>query len=126
MTPAPRISIIVPVLNEAKRIVPFLKSLQKFRAQGAEVIVVDGGSIDETVRHAGGLADIARSARQGRGSQMNAGASLAGGRILLFLHADTDLPPAALELIEGAWAWRWKDWIDRRFMKQYKIVHGES
>ncbi|MFA7293148.1 MAG: TIGR04283 family arsenosugar biosynthesis glycosyltransferase [Rhodocyclaceae bacterium] len=97
-----RCSIIIPVLDEASGIVPLLEGLQSFRAQGAEVIVVDGGSTDNTKQLASTLADRVTSAARGRGRQMNAGAALATGGILLFLHADTLLPPDALRLITDA------------------------
>lgn len=92
----PCVSIIVPVLNEANLIVRLLEDLQAFRRQGAEVIVVDGGSSDGTAEHARSLADRVSASPPGRGRQMNAGAALARGEVLLFLHADTLLPPDAL------------------------------
>ncbi|MFA6312195.1 MAG: TIGR04283 family arsenosugar biosynthesis glycosyltransferase [Sterolibacterium sp.] len=98
----PDISIIIPVLNESRRIVAFLESLQRLRAMGAEVVVVDGGSTDDTVRLAAGYADSVLTGRCGRGVQMNAGAATANGRVLLFLHADTDLPPTAFDAIGRA------------------------
>ena len=98
----PGISIIVPVLDEAGGIVQALERLQEFRARGAEIIVVDGGSGDATVRLAQPLADCVTAAARGRGAQMNAGAGKASGGILLFLHADTQLPPSAPDLIAAA------------------------
>lgn len=93
-------SIVIPVLNESEGIVLLLEALQPFRAQGAEVVVVDGGSSDGTPGLAEPLADRVLAAPCGRGSQMNAGAANARGNVLLFLHADTRLPPSALERIE--------------------------
>lgn len=95
-------SIVIPVLNESGGIVRLLEALQHFRAQGAEVVVVDGGSSDGTPVLALPLADRVLAAPCGRGSQMNAGAANARGEVLLFLHADTRLPPSALERIEDA------------------------
>ncbi len=99
---APSLSIIIPVLNEANGIVQVLERLQEFRRQGAEVIVVDGGSTDGTAEHARSLADCVTTSRRGRGLQMNAGAVLAKGDVLLFLHADTRLPLSALALVSEA------------------------
>jgi rSAM/selenodomain-associated transferase 2 len=99
---SPGISIIIPVLNEAGGIVQSLERLQEFRARGAEIIVVDGGSDDGTVGLALPFADCVTTAARGRGEQMNAGARKAGGGILLFLHADTKLPPATPNLIAAA------------------------
>ena len=93
--PAPRISIIVPTLNEAQGIASALAALAPMRERGHEVIVVDGGSGDGTRALARGAADRVVSAPRGRASQMNAGAVLARGEVLLFLHADTRLPENA-------------------------------
>jgi rSAM/selenodomain-associated transferase 2 len=96
---APEISVIVPVLNEAAGMVAALKALAPMRGRGVEVIVVDGGSTDGTLELAGPLADQMVSAPRGRARQMNAGAAVAHGRTLLFLHADTRLPMNADELV---------------------------
>lgn len=96
-----RLSIIVPALDEAAGIAACLASLQPMRARGAEVIVVDGGSRDGTVALARPLADRVTSAPRGRAAQMNAGAALATGDTLLFLHADTRLPGDADTLVLG-------------------------
>ncbi|CAN5896843.1 TIGR04283 family arsenosugar biosynthesis glycosyltransferase [soil metagenome] len=92
---APHLSIIVPALNEAARIRAALEPLQPLRARGHEVILVDGGSEDATVALAQPLADRVLVAARGRARQMNAGAQEARGEVLLFLHADTLLPPEA-------------------------------
>jgi rSAM/selenodomain-associated transferase 2 len=89
------LSIIVPVLDEEARIAAALQVLAPFRARGAEVIVADGGSRDRTVETARPLADRLIAAPRGRGAQMNAGAAASTGGVLLFLHADTTLPPEA-------------------------------
>jgi rSAM/selenodomain-associated transferase 2 len=88
-----RLSIIIPTLNEAAGIEATLARLQDARRRGHEVIVVDGGSGDATLRHCEGLADRMLVARRGRARQMNAGAAIAQGDTLLFLHADTLVPP---------------------------------
>lgn len=106
----PTLSIIIPVLDEAAGIGAALSGLAPFRARGAEVIVVDGGSRDGTAEIARPLADAVIAAPRGRGAQMNAGATAAKGKILLFLHADTTLPPEADTMVlEGlrASAWQW-------------------
>ena len=98
----PQLSVIIPVLDEAATIAPALAGLAPYRAHGAEVIVVDGGSRDGTVDAARPLADRVLTAPRGRGSQMNTGAAGARGDVLLFLHADTRLPPEADRLIASA------------------------
>lgn len=96
------LSIILPVLNEADGIVRALSALAPFIQRGAEVIVVDGASRDGTVKLAKPLADIVIGAQRGRGAQMNAGAALARGDVLLFLHGDTRLPlEADMLIIDG-------------------------
>lgn len=94
---APRLSIVIPVLNEAPTLATHLMALQTLRAQGVEVIVVDGGSGDDSVRRAKPLADRVLSSPPGRGVQMNLGAQHASTPALLFLHADTHLPTGAVE-----------------------------
>jgi rSAM/selenodomain-associated transferase 2 len=95
----PSLSIIVPTLDEEARIGAALSALIPFRQRGAEVIVADGGSRDRTVEIARPLADRLIAAPRGRGAQMNAGAAAASGDVLLFLHADTTLPPEADSLV---------------------------
>ena len=89
----------MPVLNEGPSIEPRLVALAELRAAGAELIVVDGGSADSTRALCLPLADRVMDAARGRAAQMNVGAGAATGEILLFLHADTLLPPGALDLI---------------------------
>jgi rSAM/selenodomain-associated transferase 2 len=84
------ISIIIPVLNEAKQL-PKLLDIQN-AASGVEIIVVDGGSQDETVEIALAKGVKLVQSEAGRAIQMNTGAEIATGDILLFLHADTQLP----------------------------------
>src|SRR5271154_2711573 len=97
-----RLTIVLPVLDEAAIIVGALRALAPVRARGAEVIVVDGGSSDATHRLAQPLADRVIAAPRGRGAPMNAGAALGKGDALLFLHADTALPDNADRLIAEA------------------------
>ncbi len=86
------LSIIVPVLNEQSSIVVFLETLQCYRKNGHEVILVDGGSGDDTITLAKNLVDQSLSSSPGRARQMNLGAKYANNTVLLFLHSDTYLP----------------------------------
>ena len=96
------ISIIVPTLNEAGEIAATLAVLAPLRRRGHEVIVADGGSSDGTPELARPGSDRVVSAPRGRASQMNAGAAIAHGGVLLFLHADTQLPQGAdAKLLDG-------------------------
>jgi rSAM/selenodomain-associated transferase 2 len=101
---APRLSIIVPTLDEAEAIEPLLQALAPLRERGAELIVCDGGSRDATMERARPWADQVLLAPRGRARQMNAGAARAGADALLFLHADTRLPDAADERVLSALA----------------------
>ena len=94
-----RLSIIMPVLDEGDGIAGALDPLAELRGLGVEVIVIDGGSHDATVQRARLRADHVLSAPRGRALQMNAGAAKASGDVLLFLHADTRLPPEAERLV---------------------------
>ena len=97
-----RLSIVMPVLNEAAGIAAALAALAPLRARDAEVIVVDGGSRDGTPDLARPLADRVLTAPRGRALQMNAGATAATGDAVLFLHADTRLPDDADALVFAA------------------------
>jgi rSAM/selenodomain-associated transferase 2/rSAM/selenodomain-associated transferase 1 len=96
------LSIIVPVLNEGATIAVQLAALQPLRAAGVELVLVDGGSSDDTAKVARPLADRLIVAPRGRAVQMNAGARASRGEVLLFLHADTILPAAADVLVVQA------------------------
>ena len=96
------LSIIVPVLDEAPGIEACLRALSPMRARGTEVIVVDGGSVDDTAALSRPLADRVITSPRGRARQMNAGARAASGEALLFLHADTTLPDDADRLVGQA------------------------
>jgi rSAM/selenodomain-associated transferase 2 len=102
---AQRLSVVVPALNEAAGIRAALEALAPLRSRGHEVIVVDGGSSDRTPELAAGLCDRVLSAPRGRALQMNAGARVATGDVLVFLHADTRLPPRADQLILNSSMW---------------------
>ncbi|MGM0856652.1 MAG: TIGR04283 family arsenosugar biosynthesis glycosyltransferase [Pseudomonadota bacterium] len=102
--PPAALSIVIPVLNEAAGLEATLEALQPLRAQGAEVIVVDGGSVDQSVTLATPLADKVISGVPGRARQMNLGAQQASAQALVFLHADTRLPDDAMSLITTALA----------------------
>lgn len=93
------LSIVIPALDEETKIAATLRALAALRQRGAEVIVADGGSRDATVAIATPHADRVIAAARGRAAQMNAGAEIASGDVLVFLHADTFLPERADELI---------------------------
>lgn len=100
------LSIVMPVLNEATRIQAALGLLQRQLAQaaGVEIVVVDGGSSDKTVSLAQSCGVGVIATEPGRARQMNAGAAIARGDILLFLHSDTQLPDRFVTLIRQALA----------------------
>lgn len=99
-----KLAIVVPVLNEAATLVARLQALAPLRSRGAELLVVDGGSSDGTMAMAQPLADRVLQAPRGRASQLNAGAAATRADVLLFLHADTQLPEDADRLIGQALA----------------------
>src|SRR6266705_1327638 len=95
-----RISVIIPVLNEEKNIASIVGTLMPLAPR--EVIVVDGGSTDQTLLIAESSGVRVLSAPEGRARQMNRGARQATGDVLLFLHADTKLPSSAFRDIRAA------------------------
>src|SRR5437867_9810630 len=97
--PSPRLTIVIPALNEGSVIAELVASLAPLRVRGVEVVVVDGGSTDGTAEAAGPGADRVIVAPCGRARQRNAGAAVAHAPVLLLLHADTRLPAHADLLI---------------------------
>ncbi|MBD9358310.1 TIGR04283 family arsenosugar biosynthesis glycosyltransferase [Methylomonas albis] len=97
----PQISIIIPVINEAEQLAEKLQALQVLR-EHAELLLVDGGSNDASPTVAEPLVDQVLYSARGRARQMNLGAQQAQAEVLLFLHADTQLPDRAVELILSA------------------------
>ena len=97
-----RMSVIIPALDEAAQIAAAIASARA--ASVGEVIVVDGGSGDATVESARVAGATVITAARGRARQMNAGAAAATGEVLLFLHADTRLPPGFDAAVDAALA----------------------
>jgi rSAM/selenodomain-associated transferase 2 len=117
-----RLTIVIPVLNEAAIIVAALRALAPLRARGAEIIVADGYSRDGTAQLAKPFADRVITVPRGRGAPMNAGAALGTGDALLFLHADTALPDSADRLIDAALARRAWGRFDLRIAGRHPLL----
>jgi len=98
-----RLSIIVPVLNEAATLRRFLQHVREF-APTTEIIVVDGDSDDGSFEVARGFADQVAQSPRGRARQMNVGAALARSDVLWFVHADSEIARASVRAIEEALA----------------------
>lgn len=96
---AGRLSVVVPALDEGAAIEPTLHSLRAQLAGGDELIVVDGGSRDDTPARAAAFADRVLAAGAGRARQMNAGAAAAAGDWLWFVHADTAVDAGVVDLL---------------------------
>ena len=94
------ISIIIPVLNEEQSVKALLQQLQIYRQQGHEIIVVDGGSDDETVSISKRLADKVIMSESDRARQMNKGVAESTNEVLWFLHADTSITENVIETIQ--------------------------
>jgi len=95
-----RVSIIIPTLNEAVSLGRTLRCLSVLAPPAWEILVVDGGSRDETVAIAASTsASVIHSDQAGRSIQMNRGAEVATGEILCFLHADTLVPDDAIAVM---------------------------
>jgi rSAM/selenodomain-associated transferase 2 len=142
-----KLSIIVPVLNEAEVLTEFLRHLRD-RAPDADIIVVEGGSADDSRDIALGLqTELAISVIQtgpGRARQMNAGAAMASGDVLWFIHADSRLPLTAVRAIEQAlagpeiaggcfrlriprrrWIYRVSDWLGNAGVDAFRVALGD-
>ena len=103
MMPPTRFSIVIPVINESATINTTLEQLIALEADAPfEVIVVDGDTEGKTIGAINNKNVKTMIAEKGRATQMNRGAVMAGGDIIIFLHADTRLPPDALALIKKA------------------------
>jgi rSAM/selenodomain-associated transferase 2 len=97
-----KFSIIVPVLHEEERINDLIESLYRLDSdKNVEIIIVDGDQEQDTLKAIRSNNVIKISSEKGRAKQMNSGASAAHGEILIFLHADTELPPHALKKIHS-------------------------
>lgn len=94
-----KISIIIPVLNEEVTLSKISSHLQSIKNQGHEIVVVDGGSNDNTLTVAHEITDLVIICPPGRAMQMNNGAAVATGDVFLFLHADTFLPDNIVQII---------------------------
>jgi rSAM/selenodomain-associated transferase 2 len=117
-----QLTIVVPVLDEAALIAGTLQALTPLRTRGAEVIVVDSGSTDNTVSLARPFADQVLAAPRGRGAPMNAGAACGKGDAFVFLHGDTALPDEADRLIDAALARRAWGRFDLRIAGRHPLL----
>jgi rSAM/selenodomain-associated transferase 2 len=136
------ISVIIPTLNEATSIADLISETRRIGA--CEIIVVDGGSTDETPARAID-ADRVISSERGRARQQNAGAAACCGDVLLFLHADCRLPDGALEAISHAlsheqtvggcfsqriladgWLYRCIEWGNAQRVRWFGMAYGDQ
>ncbi|MFO7819717.1 MAG: TIGR04283 family arsenosugar biosynthesis glycosyltransferase [Halanaerobacter sp.] len=140
------ISVIIPVLDEQDEIVDTLEHVNSLATKGdKEIIVVDGGSKDQTMQLAKDHADKICVTEAGRGHQMNYGAESAQGDILFFLHSDSDLAEGALLELESAledpeviggcfslkidddsWPLRFISWTSNLRSKYLNIIFGDQ
>ncbi len=98
-------SVVVPVINEAERINGLIEHLRSLDlSESIEIIVVDGDPAGPTIKAVADDDVIVAQSDKGRARQMNKGAQLASGEVIMFLHADTQLPPNALEAVRSVLA----------------------
>ncbi|MBL4606259.1 MAG: TIGR04283 family arsenosugar biosynthesis glycosyltransferase [Pseudomonadales bacterium] len=95
----PSLSIIVPMLNEEENMPALLQHLLAWKRKGCEVLLVDGGSDDQSAALADAIGFTVLTTKRGRAFQMNAGAKVAKADVFLFLHADTQLPENADDIV---------------------------
>lgn len=119
----PGLSIIIPVLNEARFLAANKEKFGSWLREGHEILVVDGGSRDGSVNIARALGCKVFRTRASRGHQLGCGASHSKNDVLLFLHADTRLPPHAAEAIARALAGPDRHWgrFDVRFSNPRRV-----
>ena len=98
----PWLAIVVPIWNEADNMTHLAKQLLPLVKQGCELLLVDGGSQDDSLQKARALGLPITQSGKGRAAQMNAGAKATHAPVLLFLHADTQLPEGAVDAISDA------------------------
>ncbi len=140
------ISIVIPTLNESACIRETLRCLVENAMGPIEIIVVDGGSIDSTVEIAAEFDVQIVNGPAGRSAQMNAGAAVATGDVLMFLHGDTRVPkdfdqwivntleqqqePIAgafnLEIAGESWQLRWVEWGVRVRSTIFQLPYGDQ
>ena len=94
-----KLSFIIPVLNEAEQLESLVTQVKTLLLENVEVIVVDGVSHDGTLEAIKEIGCQVISSPAGRAKQMNAGAKIAKGDVLVFLHADTCLPNSVIKNI---------------------------
>jgi rSAM/selenodomain-associated transferase 2 len=99
-----KLSVVVPMLDERPQLPDLLAHLLTLKRQGAEVLLVDGGSQDGSAAFAQALGFTVLESMRGRARQMNAGAQATTGDLILFLHADTRLPAQAMTAVREALA----------------------
>ncbi len=142
--PAPRISVIIPALNEAAQIA---ETIAAARAAGFdEIIVVDGGSRDGTAAAAAAAADLVLGSAPGRAVQQNCGAAAASGDVLFFLHADCRPSPRSGRLMRNVLAddagfvagcftqriaadgavYRWLEWGNLQRVLWFQMAYGDQ
>jgi rSAM/selenodomain-associated transferase 2 len=138
------ISVIIPVLNEEQRIVDIIEHVNYLAGQ-KEIVVVDGGSIDQTYDLADNLADKVCQTTAGRAQQMNCGAEAASGDVYLFLHCDSQLESGSLlaldvamrdeEIVGGcfnlqidadSWPLRFISWSSNLRAKYLNLIFGDQ
>jgi len=98
------VAVVIPMLNEAAALPRMLRCLRVLHPAPAEIIVVDGGSTDDSVAIAAAAGLRVITAPRGRGAQINAGAAAASAPLICVLHADTILPDDAIAVIAATMA----------------------
>ncbi|TDX48357.1 TIGR04283 family arsenosugar biosynthesis glycosyltransferase [Orenia marismortui] len=138
------VSVVIPVLNEESTIIETLEHVQSLSGN-KEIIVVDGGSEDNTYNLAQNFTAKVCQTTKGRGHQMNVGAELAEGDVILFLHSDSRLEEGAILAIQDAiedqkiiggnfslkiddnsWALGFISWTSNLRAKYLKLAFGDQ